>query len=73
MITKEEAFKLQYGDILIDQDGKRWKVNGSVQTWKREANRHRIRVPFKHGLYTYDYITEADFDANDECHLLTKE
>jgi len=59
MITLDEAKQLQYGDILVDEYGKRWKVSGQVKTWKRDTN--RIRVPLKHGLYRYDALTEADF------------
>jgi hypothetical protein len=60
MITLAEAKELKYGDILVDNYGKRWKVNGMVKTWKREEG--RIRIPLKHGLYSYDAITEADFE-----------
>jgi hypothetical protein len=60
MITLAEAKELKYGDILVDNYGKRWKVNGMVKTWKREEG--RIRIPLKHGLYTYDAITGADFE-----------
>ena len=70
MITLEEAKNLKGRDVLVDQHGKRWYVNGVPQLWKRDPN--RIRVPLKHGLYTYDAITEADF-VNGECDLLTKE
>lgn len=69
MITLEEAKALEYGDILIDKTGHRWKVNGQVKTWKRDAD--RIRVPLKHGLYAYGALTEFDFTAG-ECSLLTK-
>ena len=69
-ITLEEAKQLQYGDYLIADNGKRWKVNGKVQRWKRSPD--RIRVPLKHGLYAYDAITESDFPLG-TCHLLTKE
>ena len=69
MITLDEAKKLRPGDILIDQRGKRWKVNGQVKTWKRDPN--RIRVPLKHGLYVYDALTEREFSQG-SCSLLTK-
>lgn len=76
MITLEEAKELKPGDVLIDSQGKRWKVNGKVQRWVRDPD--RIRVPLKHGLYAYDAITEADFidsAAREErvCVSLTKE
>jgi hypothetical protein len=74
MITHKEALELKRGDILIDSRGKRWKVNGKVQTWKRDP--FRLRVPLKHGLYVYDALTETDFledDGNEHvCKLLTK-
>ena len=61
MLTLAEARSLKPGDILIDKHGKRWKVTGQVKTWKKPENAHRIRVPLKHGLYTYDALTEASF------------
>lgn len=69
-ITLEEAKQLQYGDILHTEDGKRWKVNGSVKTWKKDPN--RIRVPLKHGLYAYGAIEEMAFSPNGVCDFLTK-
>jgi hypothetical protein len=63
MITLEQAKALKYGQILhhvenVNADGtpQRWRVNGRPQTWKRSPE--RVRVPVKHGLYTYDAITE---------------
>lgn len=70
MITLEEAKNLQRGDILVSGIGARWKVNGKVQRWVRSPD--RIRVPLKHGLYSYGAITDADF-KNGVCTLLTKE
>ena len=60
MITLEQAKNLKIGDILIDRRGKKYKVNGKVKTWKRSPD--RVRVPLKHGLYTYDYIDEHCLD-----------
>jgi hypothetical protein len=65
-ITLEEAKLLRYGDILIYKtmyiDGKmkdhRWKVNGKAITWKR--NKDRVKVPLKHGLFDYGYLTEKN-------------
>lgn len=71
MITLEEAKQLRHREVLVDQWGKRWYVNGAVKTWKRDPS--RIRVPLKHGLYSYDYIETRDFDRNGVCTLLTKE
>lgn len=70
-ITLEEAKNLKVGDCLIDGSGHRWRVNGIVQRWKRDES--RIRVPLKHGLYTYDALTNAAFDFNGVCSYLTKE
>lgn len=69
-ITLERAKELRRGEVLVDSYGKRWRVNGQVQRWKR--NPDRIRVPLKHGLYSYDAITDAEF-INGVCTLLTLE
>ena len=70
MITLQQAKDLKFGDILhhvtnknSDKTPQRWKVNGKVKTWKRDIN--RISIPVKHGLYTYDYITENDITLID--------
>jgi hypothetical protein len=67
MITLEDAKKLQRGQVLYhvenrnsDGTAQRWRVNGMVKTWKR--NPERIQVPLKHGLYSYDYLTENELD-----------
>ena len=60
MITLQEAKELKYGDILVDCDGKRWKVNGNTRLWKRDDS--RVKVPVKHGLRTYGYITESNLE-----------
>jgi hypothetical protein len=67
MLTFEQACNLKFGDTLIDQYGKRWRVNGQVQRWKTMPN--RVRIPLKHGLYVYDSITEVDLPSE----FLTKE
>lgn len=67
-LTLEAAKKLQHGNTLhFERPGnkngcERWRVNGSVKTWKKDPS--RIRVPIKHGLRDYDAITEADFNPN---------
>lgn len=70
MITLDEAKKLRHGEILIDEYGKRWKVTGFVQRWKRTPD--RIRVPLKHGLYQYGALTDGNF-RDGKCEYLTKE
>jgi hypothetical protein len=69
-ITLQEAKALKRGNILVDQNKRRWKVNGMVKTWKTDPN--RIRVPLKHGLYSYDSLDGHDFD-NGVCHTVTME
>jgi hypothetical protein len=70
MITFDEAKELRHGEILIDTYGKRWKVNGAVKLWKTRPT--SIRVPLKHGLYSYDALTDSDFDERGLCDVLTK-
>lgn len=70
MITFEEAKELKFGEVLLDQRGKRWRVNGRVRLWKRSPD--RIYVPLKHGLYSYDYLTESEF-IEGKCEFLSKE
>jgi len=36
----------------------KWRLNGRIQTWKRDAN--RVRIPVKFGLYSYDAITQSE-------------
>jgi hypothetical protein len=69
-ITLQEAKALKPGNILVDQNKRRWKVTGMVKTWKTDPN--RIRVPLKHGLYSYDSLDGYDFD-NGVCHTVTME
>ena len=66
MITLDQAKELYIGQIVYhvnnrNADGtpQRWKINGKVKTWKRTPS--RVSIPIKHGLYSYDYITENDF------------
>jgi hypothetical protein len=70
MITLDEAKALKSGDILIDEQGKRWKVNGQVKTWKTDPS--RIRVPLKHGLFVYDALNTQDF-IDGKCEALRME
>ena len=71
-ISLEQAKNLKHGDILlstIQRNAKdfpiKWKVNGRVKLWKRSPD--RVQVPIKHGLYSYDYLTE------DSLHLVNLE
>ena len=67
MILLEDAKKLKYGNIIHENccnnaDGscRRWRVNGKVKTWKRDAS--KVRVPIKHGLRRFSYLTENDLE-----------
>ena len=75
-ILLETAKGLQRGEYLhVDRPHRlhrkacqRWRVNGKVQTWKRDES--RIRVPIKYGLYAYDALTEdylGLFHKENEC------
>lgn len=62
-ITLEEAKNLHIGQIVYHRHNKnadctpqRWKVNGQVKIWKR--NPKRVKVPLKHGLFIFGYLTE---------------
>jgi hypothetical protein len=59
-MTLDEAKLLRVGQRVIDVNGKRWKINGKVRTWKRNPN--RIEIPVKHGLYVYGYINQHNLD-----------
>ena len=66
-MTLKQAKNLTPGTILYhvttrnaDGTAQRWKVNGKVQTWKRSPE--RVRIPVKHGLYSYDQITTEYLD-----------
>ena len=74
-MTYNQALKLQYRDELHhntrkNSDGtcQRWRVNGKVKTWKRDAE--RIEIPVKHGLYSCDTLTGpylAEMHLSSEC------
>lgn len=68
-MTIDECKVLKHGEILhhvrhknADGTPERWRVNGKVQTWRRDIN--RVKVPVARGLYQHDYLTEHN------CHLL---
>jgi hypothetical protein len=71
MIEETDVLKLhlgqtiyQMGEYNADGTALRWRVNGQVKTWKRRPG---YKVPVKHGLYDYGYLT--DYNA----HLFTLE
>lgn len=66
-LTLEQAKALKgyetlYHRINTNSDGsaQRWRLNGKVRTWKRDAN--RIEIPVKYGMYGYDTITARELD-----------
>ena len=65
MITLNQAKGLTHGQILYhvnhrnaDGSPQRWRVNGRPKVWVRSP--HKVKVPVKHGLWSYDYITDHD-------------
>lgn len=59
--TQREFYSTRYNDSK--GVAQKWRLNGSIQTFKRDNT--RIRIPLKHGLYDYDRIESvADFKAN---------
>ena len=67
MITLEQAKSLHHGQVLYhdknrnaDHTAERWRVNGAVKVWKRSPQ--RVKVPLKHGLRYYGYLTEHNLD-----------
>ena len=66
VLTIDDALELTFRDCLLDNNGKRWRVNGKVEVWKLSPS--RLRVPLKHGLYSYDYLSEDNFDKEGVCH-----
>ena len=67
MITLIQAKSLNYGDVLhhtshTNADGtpQRWRVIGHPKTWKRTPS--KVKVPIKHGLRSFDYITEDSLE-----------
>ena len=66
-LTLARAKKLNYGDIIYEKgkyntDGthRRCRVSGKVKTWKR--NKNRVKIPIKHGLDSYGYVTEDNIN-----------
>lgn len=66
-ITLQDAKDLRPGQLLYQigkfgSDGRpiRWMVNGKPKTWKTMPE--KVRVPLKHGLYTYTDLTHEDLE-----------
>lgn len=66
-MTIEEIKLLKHGDILHhvsikNRSGEpyRVRVNGKLKTWKTRPS--EFKLPVKHGLYEYGYITEQNIN-----------
>ena len=64
MITKDDAVKLCHRATLYHMTAKnadgtpvRCRVNGKCKTWKSWNREHEFKLPVKHGIYIYFYIT----------------
>ena len=69
-ITLQQAKDLKYGDMLhhtihknADGTPERWRVNGIPKVWKTRPG--EVRVPVKHGIMSYGYITEDELNLVD--------
>lgn len=60
MLSIDQIKALKVGDRVIDTADKRWKINGKNQ------RKLSIKIPVKHGLYDYGYITD------DNLHLIAR-
>lgn len=64
-ITLKQAKASKPGTILhhttnknADGTPERWKVDGKPKTWKTRPG--EVKIPVKHGMYDYGYVTETD-------------
>jgi len=64
-MTLAEVKALAVGDVIcyygaFNSDGtcQRWHVNGAVQTWVTRPD--HVKVPIKHGMYSYSYLTQSN-------------
>lgn len=67
LLTFEMAKELCPGDLIYhkinrnaDGTSQRWAINGMVKTWARDKT--RIRIPIKHGLYSFGYLTQDNLN-----------
>ena len=60
-MTLDEAKALKVGDIVYTIAGMaKWRVTGKPKVWVRDSS--RVKVPVKHGLYSYSHITEDNIE-----------
>ena len=69
-MTLQQALKLRLGQTVYHKDLKnadgsaqRFRVNGKVRTWKRDAS--RVEIPYKRGLWEYGYFTASNLEEFD--------
>ena len=66
-LTKEDFVNDPYGTVYhFEHEAsakriERWRKNGAVKLWKTRPD--EFRVPVKHGLRDYAYITELEADG----------
>jgi hypothetical protein len=58
-LTPDEAVRLTHGDVLHDDEHRRWRVNGKPKIWATG----KFSIPVKFGLYyNYGYVTDHNLD-----------
>lgn len=65
MIDIDNGYEFHYGNGVKCV---RWRRNGKTKHWKRTPT--RFRIPVKHGLWGYGYITDENigmFHSAEEC------
>jgi D-hexose-6-phosphate mutarotase len=79
MITRDQAirggtFHFTAAESQVGSHGwarvESWRSNGQCKTWKTRPS--EFRLPIKHGLYDYSYLTEVNaegFHHEDDCPL----
>jgi hypothetical protein len=62
MITKEQVLNLIPGQSIIDAKGKKWRINGKVET--SETNLEYFKIPIKYGFVCsfHGYLTNNNND-----------
>ena len=63
MLTRAQALGADM--FHVERNGKcyRWRRNGATKLWRTRPL--EFRIPIKHGLYAYDYVTERDLGRDD--------
>lgn len=58
MITKNDALTKKNFLLVEGTKTTKWRANGICKTWVTRPN--AFKLPIKHGLYDYGYITEQN-------------